>query len=224
MNKQKLILLLLLVLVLLAYISFKFFLKDAVNKLEPITQKKQEMGLTTTQSSPKINNTVDNKKTPEKPILNPHNNTIELSPENPIPNLSVQVQGVFLGKKKESGYTLIVYNGALPQVYMVGAKLAEGVVLKSLAKGEIVIDNHGNMEKYFVKKEKKRNTKLVDKAEEPKPNLPNTPPMDSDPPPLVDFTPPPLPDPALSREGLTPAQSKEFVPPPPDGGMGPFGY
>lgn len=67
--------------------------------------------------------------------------------------LNIQLHGAFPSKDKRSGYALISYNNAPQQVYVIGSSLSEGVLLKSLSATEVVIDNHGTLEK--VQKEKK---------------------------------------------------------------------
>lgn len=134
--------------------------------------------------------------------------------------IQVQVQDIFPGKSKGSGFALISYNKKPQQAYVVGASLSEGVILKSLSVTEVVIDNHGKLEKYQSVKRPDNKTSSLALEEKPlketiKPKkiisqvIEKGPPMDGS-------TPPPPPP----KELIQPEQ-KEFIPPPPDGGITP---
>jgi type II secretory pathway component PulC len=222
LTKKNIIFLLgLLIIVLLAYAALKFLSKDEnlkeVGKSEPVIQKNQGAISSVAPEHPQPDVAIDDQAVVKKPLASILENKPEQPPRKaPIPKLNLQVQSVFLGKGKDSGYALIAYNGTPPQVYIVGATLTEGVLLKELSTDEITIDNRGKLEKYQVVKAKATAKKPVKPAPELPPKLVNdTPPMD-------DFTPPPPYEEPLKTH-LTPAQSPEyeFTPPPPDEGMRP---
>lgn len=142
-----------------------------------------------------------------------------------IPKLKIKVQGIFPGKNKNSGYALIAYNGGSQQVYIIGASLSEGVLLKSLSVRGVIIDNHGRLEKYPLRVIKKANKQITPSLPEvKKENLQSDStlsrdrqPRDEllmDGPPMDGSVPPPAPP----RE---PAKPQEYIPPPPSGGIMP---
>ena len=129
-----------------------------------------------------------------------------------IPKLNIKLHSVFLGKEKKSGYALISYNGAPQQIYMLNSSLSEGVLLKSLSKNQVTIDNHGKLEVYHAEIEED------DANNTPPPVKQSPPPMQSIPSegPGTATTPPTPPEP---KKNDTPP-----IPSPPDdmNGNGPW--
>lgn len=210
MSKAKLIFLL--VLFVIAWLVYIFLMPSAEDKeliSIPVVKEKQVVASNITIQP---SSTASSSELSKNPLVS----TQDKKPKpKPTLRLDLKVEGVFLGKKKNSGYALITYNGAPQQVYTVGSVLSEGVILKNLSKEEVIIDNHGKLEKHLVIviKEVKSPTKPLIK--ELVPEL--MPKVVNDTPPMNDFTePPPYVNPLDSH--LTPAQSlaTEFIPPPPD--------
>ncbi len=218
MGNIKRIVLWLLVATALTWLTYPIFQEEkTVNKDKPINSNaivapsaKEKVDVTVDKNIEEVNKLVIVKEMQKDEVLQqPQNNS--------IPKINVQLDGVFLGEKENSGYALISYNGVAQQIYIAGGRISEGVVLKSLFSGGVVIDNHGKLETYYLQK-KDINNKDLNKQDALLIALPDDgPPMDSSPPPLS----PPI-DP--NAPVLSPAQSKEYIPPPPEGGLAPGDY
>lgn len=205
----------------LAYIFLKpFFIDEVSSSLEFIPQEKATSSFSNKKTD-KINATIDKQDLAEEqqPIV--VNKKLKQAPKVPVPKLNIELHSVFLGKEKNTGYALIAYNGAPQQVYLVGVNLSENVILKSLSAGEIIIDNHGSLEKYQVKETKLADTPVKPARAKKQPVI-EPPEVKKDEPPINDFTPPPPYVEPLDAH-LSPAQSleTEFIPPPPDDGYRP---
>ena len=199
------------VIVFLAYILFKlFFTAEIESNLKPMVAQQEKDNKQSANQAVAINKS---KQSANQAVAI---NKSKQSKNTPIPKLKIQIFDIVFGKTKDTGYALIAYNGAPQQVYIVGANLSEGVVLKSMSIGEVLIDNHGKQEKYSLqtsnKKDKQVTSSTVIKKggnEAIQPSLLSG----SDDTPQIDGSVPPLPAP---RE---PVQPREYIPAPPSGGV-----
>lgn len=223
-NKVKIVLVLVVLVALFGYLSIpSFFHADhAIPESAFVPQLPIKVARHSEEKKENNSRVADHLSLEKKPAIVMDEKPSQFEKVLIIPKLNIQLHAVFSGKKKNSGYAFISYNNAPQQVYIVGGRLSEGVFLKSLSTDEVVINNHGRLEKYPVKSVEEKSEHALKQAEQialqsPKEGENDTPAMDSTPPP----SPPPL---TLPSGNLTPAQSREFIPPPPDGGVGPFGY
>lgn len=129
-------------------------------------------------------------------------NIIKSSSKEVISMLKLDLYGVFPSNK--SGYALIAYNGAPQQVYLVSASLSEGVFLKKLLEDAVIIDNHGKLETFYLKKQKKADHNVSVKKQEQPPITSLEPPTYETPPPF-DINNVMAPPPSFPTESLPPS-------------------
>lgn len=136
---KKLALIPLLALTIFVFLKL-FYLGDSENKAESLSSKQV--------SPPDITQSevVDSSEEGNKTIV-----LKDLPSKTQYEKQTLIVTQVQQGKSNKSGYAFIAYNGNEEQVYPVGAKLAEGVILKSLLVDGVMIDNHGVLEKHKLK-------------------------------------------------------------------------
>lgn len=105
------------------------------------------------------------------------NNGDTLLPKTQHKKITVIVNQVQLDQNGKSGHAFITYNGNPEQIYPVGAKLAEGVLLKSLLADGVMINNHGVLKKYNIKTSlftKTQDKPINTKPTSPSPDQPKT--------------------------------------------------
>jgi general secretion pathway protein C len=75
----------------------------------------------------------------------------------PVPKLKIKLFGIMSYDRKKSGYALLSYNGQAQKVYSVGERLDDKdkekkVFISEVTSEKVIINNHGNLEEFFLSK------------------------------------------------------------------------
>lgn len=124
---------------------------------QPVVKVENDSKVTQTTHPTKDENNDSAIMKPEPKIETPviANDNLPISKKEPekqlssIPQLKLQVMQVFTGGTH--AYAKISYEGSPVQNFKESDSLSDGVILKSIIKNGIIVDNHGKLEKFYSK-------------------------------------------------------------------------
>ena len=213
MNNRSIAISGLIFLALAGWLAFSFSQKDTTSEKIELNTKKVD----TEESKPPLKASPPKSTTTSvdiKPTAKKKTPIVEKEKNRSIPDLDIQLHGVFLTDwKKNTGFAIISHNGRPQKTYQPGSKFSENVVLKSLTKDSIIIDNHGKLEEIKVSPSSSDTVNSSKQTTEDAflPGI-NAPPLD-------DLTPPPF-ESIKDQEH----EKQDVIPPPPEHGPYPDSF